>query len=83
MLKYLLLAALLFAASPALAQQQQLSPPETALQINGVVGQWAQTLVQQGKVIEQLQAELAKANARIKELEAKPVEKPAETPAKK
>lgn len=48
-------------ATPAFAQQQQPSPPETALQINGVIGQWAQLLVQQAKLIEQLQAELAQA----------------------
>lgn len=53
-------------AAPSFAQQQQpASPPETALQINAVIGQWAQTIVQQAKMIEQLQA-------RIKELEPKP-----------
>lgn len=53
-------------AVPSFAQQQQpASPTETALQINAVIGQWAQTIVQQAKMIEQLQA-------RIKELEPKP-----------
>jgi TolA-binding protein len=55
-------------ATSAFAQQQQPSPPETALQINAVIGQWAQAIVQQAKLIEQLQA-------RIKELETKPADK--------
>lgn len=71
MLKYILAACLL--ATPCLAQQQpQLSPPETALQINSIVGLWAQTLVNQGKLIDDLQKQLATAQARIKELEQKP-----------
>ena len=61
--------ALVMLVSPALAQQQP--PPEVALQINNVVGQWAQMLVQQGRTIAELQAQLAVAQARIKELEAK------------
>lgn len=73
MLKYLLPFILL--STSALAQQQALSPAETALQINNIVATWAQTLTQQGKAIADLQAELAKANARIKELEPKPEEK--------
>lgn len=73
-MKRVILLAMLLAASPALAQQQ-LSPPETALQINGVIGQWAQTLVQQGKAIEELQKQNAAKDARIKELEPKPEEK--------
>lgn len=60
---------------PALAQQGQPSPPETALQINGVIGTWAQTLVQQGRVIESLQKQLADAQKKISELETKPTEK--------
>lgn len=67
---------LLAGATAALAQQP--SPPETALQINGVIGQWAQTLGQQARLIEQLQAELAKANIRIKELEPSKPDKPAD-----
>lgn len=75
-------------AAPAFAQQQQQpSLPETALQISAVIGQWAQAIAQQGKLIEQMQArikelepkeaELAKAQVRIKELETK-AEKPKE-----
>jgi hypothetical protein len=76
MLKYLLPLCLL--ASPALAQQQQPSPPEVALQINGVVGTWAQTLVQQGKVIEDLQKQNAAKDAQIaaKDTKIKELEKP-------
>jgi hypothetical protein len=70
MLKYLIV--FLLWMTSAMAQQQQLTPPETALQINGVVGAWAQTLVQQGKLIDDLQKQLAAANAKIKELETKP-----------
>lgn len=58
-MKKIVLVTFLLIATPAFAQQP--SPPETALQINGVIGQWAQTLVQQAKLIEQLQAELAQA----------------------
>lgn len=76
MLKYLVLTLALLATS-ALAQQQAVPPPETALQINGVIGQWAQTLVQQARVIEDLQKQLAAAHARVKELE------PKQEPAKK
>jgi hypothetical protein len=71
MLKYLLPLCLL--ATPCVAQQQQIvSPSATALQINSIIGQWAQTLEQQGKVIADLQAQLTAANAKIKELESKP-----------
>lgn len=63
MLKRLALLSL-FLATPAAAQQQQLSPPETALQINGILGTWAQTLVQQGRVIEELQKQLAAEKAK-------------------
>lgn len=69
MLKYLF--ALCLLASPCLAQQQQLSPPEAALQINGIIGTWAQSLVQQARMIDDLQKQLAAAQARIKELEPK------------
>lgn len=57
MLKYLIIA--LFAITPAYAQQQQSIPTvaETAIQINGIIGTWAQTLMQQAKQIEQLQKE--------------------------
>jgi septal ring factor EnvC (AmiA/AmiB activator) len=66
------LTALLFLAAPAVAQQQQpTTPAETAIQINNVIGTWSQTLMQQGKVIDELQKQLATANARIKELEPK------------
>ena len=62
-MKRIILAAILF-ATPALAQQQQVSPPEAALQINGIIGTWAQTLVQQGKMIEDLQRQLAAEKAK-------------------
>ena len=62
----------LLLASPALAQQQQqISPAETALQINSVVSQWAQTLAQQGRMIDELQKQIAAKDAKIKELEEK------------
>ena len=70
-MKRLLIVALLSSVTPAFAQQQP-SPPETALQINGVIGQWAQTLVQQGRMIADQQAQIAAKDAKIKELESKP-----------
>jgi hypothetical protein len=48
---------------PAWAQQQP-TPAQTALQIDNVINQWAQT-------IEALQAQLANSQARVKELEDK------------
>jgi hypothetical protein len=73
MLKYLIAFCLI--ATPVLAQQQQQTPAEAALQINSIVGAWAQLIVQQGRQIEDLQKQLAAANAKIKELEPKLEEK--------
>lgn len=43
---------------PAFAQQQPVpTVAETAIQITNIIGQWSQTLVQQAKLIEQLQKE--------------------------
>ena len=58
------LAALLALALPASAQQQQITPTQLAHQIDDAVYGLASQ-------VEQLQAELAKAQARIKELEGK------------
>lgn len=69
-MRFIIALLLLSFGSPAMAQQQP-SHAETALQINNIIGTWAQTLTQQGKTIGDLQEELAKANARIKELETK------------
>ncbi len=70
MLRYLV--AFLLLASPALAQQQQVpTVAETAIEINNIIGQWSQRLVQQGKVIEELQKQIAVRDAKIKELEPK------------
>ncbi len=67
LMKYLVIVALCF-TTPALAQQQA-TPAEVALQINSVVSQWATTLTQQGRIIDDLQ----KQNADLKkQLEAKP-----------
>lgn len=58
--------------SPCAAQQQQMvPPPEVALQINGIVGTWAQTLVQQGRTIEDLQKQLAQSKAEATRLKDK------------
>ncbi len=69
LMKYLVIVALCF-TTPALAQQQA-TPAEVALQINSVVSQWATTLTQQGRVIEDLQKQITAKDAKIKELEAK------------
>lgn len=69
MKKFIIAVALLITVP--VSAQQQLPPPEAALQINAVIGQWAQALVQQNKVIEELKVQLDKAQARVKELEAK------------
>jgi cell division protein FtsL len=44
-------------ASPALAQQQP-TPAQTALQIDNVINQWAQTIEAQQKQIADLQKQL-------------------------
>lgn len=54
---------------PAYAQQQQVSPPEAALQINGMVAALAQGMVQYGKTIENQNKIIENLQARIKELE--------------
>jgi hypothetical protein len=61
---------LIMLSSPVFAQQQQ-TPPEVALQINGVIGQWAQTIVQQQRTIMEQQAQISAKDAKIKELEEK------------
>lgn len=61
-MRYVLLVFLLLPTA-AFAQQQQ-TPSQVALQINNIVGQWAQT-------IEALQQQNAQLQARVKELEAK------------
>lgn len=59
----------LFAASSALAQQQ---PPNPQQQIEQTIGNLFITNTNLSAQLAALQAELAKANARIKELEPKP-----------
>lgn len=74
MLKYLVVAFVLLVA-PASAQQQPQTPPEIALQMNGIIGTWAQTLVQQASMIADLQRKLTAAEARIQDMERKPEKK--------
>lgn len=78
MKKAIVMITLLFNISGANAQQapQQQSPAEIAIQLTNVIGAWAQTLTQQGKVIEDLHRQLATANSRIKELEKSGEAKP-------
>ncbi len=62
----------LLLASPATAQQpQQISPAEAALQINSLAGSMAQSMAQQGRIIDDMQRQIAAKDVRIKELEAK------------
>ena len=66
------LALLILPISPALAQTSlQPTPSQTAIQIDNVVNQWAQTIETQQKIITDLQEQLTKAQDHIKELEAK------------
>lgn len=70
MLKYIFAFCLL--ATPCFAQQQQVpTVAETAIQINTIVNQWATTLTQQGRLIADLQKQVAEKDAKIKELEEK------------
>ena len=70
-MKNLVIAAmLLLLTSPTLAQQQQqISPSDAALQIISVANAMAQAMNQEIKTVDDLQKQLAAANARIKELE--------------
>lgn len=61
----------LLIATPAIAQQQQQSPSEVALQINTIIGQWAQALIQQAKTIDELQKQLKEEQLKNKGLEDK------------
>lgn len=73
MLKYLLLSTAIL-LTPAMAQpqqQDQQTPPEVALQMNSIIGTWAQTLMQQAKVIDELQKQNTSMKNKIKELELK------------
>lgn len=49
--------------SIAVAQPGQLSPSQAAIQINTVIGQWAQTIEAQQKSIMDLQQEVTKLKA--------------------
>lgn len=62
----------LFAATSALAQQQ---PPNPQQQIEQTIGSLFITNTNLSAQLAALQAELAKANARLKELEPKPEKK--------
>jgi hypothetical protein len=61
-MKFLIGVALLF-SSPALAQEQR-TPSQTALAINGVIAQWALTVEAQAKQIVDLQKQLDEAKAK-------------------
>jgi hypothetical protein len=65
-----LMAILLFPYSGS-AKAQQLTPSQTAIQIDNVVNQWAQTIETQA-------AQIAKLQARVKELEDKYEAKPSD-----
>lgn len=60
-------------SSPAVAQQQQVqqTPPEVALQLNNVIGSWAQTIVNQTRQIETLQTKNAELQKQLDELKPK------------
>ena len=64
-----ILSAVLFAASPAFAQQP--SPSQMAIQINVIVGQWSQALELQQQQIKDLQARLDQVTKERDELRAK------------
>jgi len=70
-MKLVIALALVLLSSPALAQQQQLSPAEGALQINSIAVAMAQAMIQQGHTIEELQKQIVTKDAKIKELEEK------------
>jgi TolA-binding protein len=69
-MKWFIFVALLF-ATPAFAQQQQRSPSQIAIEANQMVGYLASFAEQEGVTIQQLQKQLADAQARVKELEGK------------
>ena len=63
---------IILVVSVAFAQQpQQQSPSQLALQITGVIGQWAQMLEVQQRQIAELQGQLAAVTKERDELKAK------------
>lgn len=66
----LLLVVLLLSATAASAQQQQ-TPSDLALQINGVIGEWARQLQTQQQRINELQGQLATMTKERDDLKAK------------
>lgn len=61
-MKYLIGLAVIL-SSPALAQEQR-TPAQTALAINGVIAQWALTVENQAKQIADLQKQLDEAKTK-------------------
>jgi hypothetical protein len=60
------------------APPQQQMPSQLALQLTSIIGQWAQTLEAQQHQMVELQSQLIKSQARVKELEEKYEPKAAE-----
>ena len=71
-LKITIIVTCVLLATPSLAQQQ--TPSQMALQLNGVISNWALTLESQSKQIETLTKETADLKARLAEKE-KPKDK--------
>jgi TolA-binding protein len=66
------LALVILSPAAALAQQQPApsqTPSQTALQVVAIISSWAQTIEGQHQQVATLQAQLAAAQARVKELE--------------
>ncbi len=56
-------------AFPAFAQSQQQSPSQIAIQITTIVGQWAQTIETQQRMITEGQQEIARLKAELEKKE--------------
>lgn len=70
MKRFMLLAALVFAV-PVSAQQVQQTPSQVALQLSGIIGQWAQALEALQKQNADLHAQIAIVTKERDELKAK------------
>ena len=66
-MKFLAAIAVLAMTAPAVAQQQQVTPSQMALQIQGIIGQWAQQIEADQRTIADLQKQIAELKAKTPE----------------
>lgn len=75
-MKRLFLALAFLAFMSSARAQESTSPAETALQIDGVINSWAQTITQQLKTIKALETKNAELQKQLDDLKPKKDEEP-------